>query len=61
MWTNLLWTYGFKQGLHVVIVSVNKWVRLSVVGVNITGLHVSDSLLVVALSVCLLVFGFDSE
>jgi len=57
----LLGTNSLEQSLHVVIVSVNERVGLGVVWVHVPCLHVSDTLLVVALSICLFVLWFDSD
>ena len=60
MRTNLLWTNGFKQSFHVVIVGVNEWVGFGVVRMNVASLHIGDFVLVVTLSVRFLVFRFNS-
>ncbi len=54
----LLGTNSFKQGLHVVVVAVNKWVGLSVVWVNISTLHLRYFVLVIAFAVFWLVLWF---
>lgn len=61
MRANLFWTYSLEQSLHVVVMGVNKWVWFSVIGMNITSLHVGNTFLIVALTVCFFVFWLNSE
>jgi hypothetical protein len=61
MWRNLFRTNSLEQSLHVVIVSIYKGIGLSVVGMNITTLHVCNTFLIVALSIGLFILWLDSE
>jgi small-conductance mechanosensitive channel len=61
MWGNLFRTNSLEQCLHVVIVGIDKRIGLSVIGMNITSLHVGNTFLVVALSIGLFVFWLDSD
>ena len=51
MGRHLLWAHGFEQGLHVVEVREHQWVLVTVVGVNVSLLHVLKMLLIVSLSI----------
>jgi len=55
---NVLGTDSLEQGLHVVVVGVNKRRLLRVVGVLVTRAHLGKFFLVVTLSVFLLVLGW---
>jgi hypothetical protein len=61
MWRYLFRTNSLEQSLHVVIVSIYKWIGLSVVGMNIATLHVGNTFLIVALSIGLFILWLDSE
>lgn len=59
MRANLLGTNSLEQSLHIVIVSINKRVGLGVIWVHVASLHVCDTLLVIAFSICLFVLWLD--
>jgi len=56
----LLGANCLEQSFHVVVVAVHKGVSLSVVGMHISALHLSDLVRVVAFAVRFLVLGLGS-